>query len=170
MKRVIYIVKLYDCDNEIICKSREDLIYTINTLIDKVLYNELTIGQLQNIFKYSTQLFYDKTTENYREIDLNKYSEKEINRMFNSNKKYTDIYLTPYIDYIISWNWIDYTEELFLTYYPQKIDLNETSKRKYREKIIESIIKKNIHSLDLNEEASLNLEINSIISDDDNVN
>lgn len=167
MKKVIYIVKLYDCETEIICKNRDDLIETINTLIDRELYNEMTIGQLQNIFKYSTQLFYDKTTEEYREIDLDRYSEKEINKMFNSNKKYKDIYLTPYIDYIISWNWIDYTEELFLTYYPQKIDLNENSKRKYREKIINSVVKKNIHSLDLNEDASLNLEINSCISEDD---
>ena len=167
MKKVIYIVKLYDCETEIICKNRDDLIETINTLIDRELYNEMTIGQLQNIFKYSTQLFYDKTTEKYREIDLSKYSEKEINKMFNSNKKYKDIYLTPYIDYIISWNWIDYTEELFETYYPHKIEVNETTKRKYREKIINSVVKKNIHSLDLNEDASLNLEINSCISEED---
>jgi hypothetical protein len=167
MKKVIYIVKLYDCNTEIICKNRDDLIETINTLIDKELYKNMTIGQLQNIFKYSTQLFYDKDTEKYREVDLDRYSEKEINNMFHSNKKYTDIYLTPYIEYIISWNWIDYTEELFETYYPHKIEVNEKTKRKYREKIINSLVKKNIHSLDLNEDASLNLEINSCISEED---
>ena len=171
MKKCIYILKLYDCDIEIICKSREDLIDRVNDFIDLDLYNKLTIGTLQNVFKYSTNMFFDNTTNYHRKVNENcEYTQKELNKHFKSNKKYTDIYLTPYIEYIISYNWIDYTNELFELYYPQKIDINESNKRKYRERIVNSEIKKNIYRLSnsnvLTEDMSINYEMNTTISED----
>ena len=49
--------------------------------------------------------------------------------------------MCPYIEYIISYNWIDYTNDLFEKYYPQKTEINECNKRKYRERIVNSEIK-----------------------------
>ena len=180
MKKCIYLLKLFDCDIEIICKSREDLIDKVNEYIDLDLYNPLTIGTLQNVFKYSTNMYLNTDTKYHKEVSENcDYSTKQLNKHFKSNKKYTDIYLCPYIEYIISYNWIDYTNDLFEKYYPQKTEINECNKRKYRERIVNSEIKKNIFRLCddnvFSEDMCINIEMNTTISEvtdesDDDVN
>jgi hypothetical protein len=166
MKKSVYLLKLKESDNEIICDSREMLITNINLFLDKELYKEINLHKLMYYLDNSEVVFLDKTNMKYVKYkDISWEEIKYLKKKYNYNVMYHNNLSYPFVEYIKSFNWIDYTNKYFDKYYPLHKDSNEKTKDKYRNKIIESLIKKNIHSLDLSEELDLILEMNSCVSD-----
>lgn len=145
MRRKIYLLKLKDLDLEIINKDREILIININLFLDNDLYRALELTNLNYLFNNSsTKREYENYTLYY---DFNNY---------------------PNIEYIKCYDWIDYLDLFYQKYYPNKIDRNEKLKNKYRNNILNSLIKKNNYELEnkIDNDLLLNLEINNSITID----
>ena len=169
MKKKIFKLKLYQLDYEIICKSYEELMENINVFIDIDLYDEITIGKLQNIFVCSDMTFYNKETENYDYYDITKIDIKKMKKKYNYNIKFYDFFTAPYIEYIDTIDYIDYTDKLIDLYYPQHIDKCKNTLYKYRDKLVLSEIRKSLELLGILEDKNklIDVEVNSCITEED---
>jgi hypothetical protein len=166
MKKSVYLLKLKESDSEIICDSREMLIENINLFLDKELYKEINLHKLMYYFDNSDIVFFDKTKMKYVKYkDITWEETKYLKKKYDYNVKYFDNLSYPFIEYVKSFNWVDYTNKYFEKYYPLHLNSNEKTKDKYRHKIMESLLKKNIHSLNIGEDLQIILEMNSCVSD-----
>ena len=53
MIKNVWEIKLFGFDTFFICRDTYEIMYYINQLVNTDLHNEITIGTLQNVFKYS---------------------------------------------------------------------------------------------------------------------
>ena len=170
MKRKIFKLKLYEVDCEIICKSYNELVDNINIFIDKDLYDTFTIGRLQNLFTCSDISFFDKTIEKFIDIEWSYETIKSLKKRYNQNLKYHNCYTCPFIEYIITFDFIDYTDEKLEIYFPQHIEKSKKTLYKYRDRIIESEITKSFDKLGIGNDKLIEVETNSCITDEDYTN
>ena len=170
MKRKIFKLKLYELDGELICKSYGELIDNINLFIDLDLYDEMSIGRLQNIFNCCDMMFYNKQTEEYDYYETADIDIKKMKKKYNYNIKFFDCFTAPFIEYIITTDYIDYTDKLINKYYPQHSYKSKQTLYKYRDRVITSEIRKSyeiLGLLDENKDKLIDVEVNSCITDDD---
>ena len=169
MKKNVWKVKLFKNDTYFICQDLEDILYYTNLLIDKDLHADLTIGKLQNVFKYSDISFFDTETNKYRRFKLDTPKQvSKLKKKFRQNVKYTNCYIYPSIEWVEVSNWIDFTEDIFKVEFWNKIDVGEQYKRPYRKRIILSEINKQLGVLDITDNIFDLMETSSIISSVDN--
>ena len=174
MKRKVFIIKLYDFSDTIICQSYEEVVENIDILIDKDLYDTFTIGKLQNCFNCCEYEFYDKVSGNFIEYEIDEYNLNRLKKKYNQNLKYKNIWTAPFIEYIISYDFIDYTDKYIDTIYPQIESFSYQTKLKYRERILNSKVNKSIKRITscetLSELDIKNIDIASCITDEEYTN